>query len=52
MREIIIQNKDGSNQEIIKLPNFAWNKVISYARELKQQIDEEEKEEGLSCLFG
>lgn len=51
MREMIIQDKNGSNKEVIRLSNYAFNDVIKYAREKALQ-EQEGDAEGLSCLFG
>lgn len=52
MRELRLQNKDGTELEVIKLPNWGFDKVWAYAKELEQQIKEDESDNTLTCLFG
>ena len=50
LRTMTIQNKDGTDKEILKLTNEDYERVIKYGRSLAKEIIK--GEDKLSCLFG
>ena len=52
MQQIIIRNKDGTDEEIIELPSYIWKMVVNYARKKKKKYEKDKKEGKLAVLFG